>query len=135
MLDICVISSEFSEWSLLTRTGPSGRGRQRLRGHDIACGQIDIGNAATDMTARMAEGVPQADGSLAVEPRMDPEHVANAVVYMASLPLDANVLFMTVMATKTTSNGRGRGGGLRPRSGGSNPVSLTDRCPRSIEPV
>jgi NAD(P)-dependent dehydrogenase (short-subunit alcohol dehydrogenase family) len=77
------------------------------RKHDIACGQIDIGNAATDMTARMAEGVPQADGSLAVEPRMDPEHVANAVLYMASLPLEANVLFMTVMATKMPFVGRG----------------------------
>jgi NAD(P)-dependent dehydrogenase (short-subunit alcohol dehydrogenase family) len=77
------------------------------RRYDIACGQIDIGNAATDMTARMAEGVPQADGSLAVEPRMDPEHVAQAVVYMAGLPLEANVLFMTVMATKMPFVGRG----------------------------
>jgi NAD(P)-dependent dehydrogenase (short-subunit alcohol dehydrogenase family) len=77
------------------------------RNFDIACGQIDIGNAATPMTAKMAEGVPQADGHLAVEPRMDPVHVANAVVYMASLPLDANVLTMTVMATKMPFVGRG----------------------------
>ncbi len=77
------------------------------RKYDIACGQIDIGNAATEMTEVMAEGVPQADGSLAVEPRMDVEHVARAVVHMASLPLDANVLFMTVMATKMPFVGRG----------------------------
>lgn len=77
------------------------------RKYDIACGQIDIGNAATDMTARMKEGVPQADGSRAPEPTMDVEHVARAVVYMASLPLDANVLSMTVMATKMPFVGRG----------------------------
>ena len=77
------------------------------RPFDIACGQIDIGNAATPMTARMAEGVPQADGSVAVEARMDVEDVARAVVYMASLPLDANVLTMTVMATKMPYVGRG----------------------------
>ena len=77
------------------------------RKYDIACGQIDIGNAGTDMTARMKAGVPQADGSLAVEPTIDAEHVARAVVYMASLPLDANVLFMTVMATKMPFVGRG----------------------------
>ena len=77
------------------------------RAHDIACGQIDIGNAATDMTARMMEGVPQADGSIRAEPRMDPVHVARAVVYMAGLPLDANVQFMTVMATKMPFIGRG----------------------------
>jgi NAD(P)-dependent dehydrogenase (short-subunit alcohol dehydrogenase family) len=77
------------------------------RKYDIACGQIDIGNAATEMTERMKEGVPQADGSTAVEPRMDPRHVASAVVYMASLPLDANVQFMTVMATKMPFVGRG----------------------------
>src|SRR5262249_49319908 len=70
------------------------------RRYNIACGQIDIGNAAPDMTARMKEGVPQADGSIAVEPTIDPEHVAGAVVYMARLPLDANVQFMTLMATK-----------------------------------
>jgi NAD(P)-dependent dehydrogenase (short-subunit alcohol dehydrogenase family) len=77
------------------------------RKHDIAVGQIDIGNAATDMTERMTAGVAQADGSTAVEPRMDVAHVASAVVYMASLPLDANVQFMTVMATKMPFIGRG----------------------------
>ncbi len=77
------------------------------RKYDIACGQIDIGNAATEMTARMKNGVPQADGTLAVEPTMDVEHVARAVVYMASLPLDANVLSMTVMATRMPFVGRG----------------------------
>jgi NAD(P)-dependent dehydrogenase (short-subunit alcohol dehydrogenase family) len=77
------------------------------RKHDIACGQIDIGNAATVLTANMAKGVPQADGSLAVEPTIDPEHVARAVVYMASLPLEANVPFITVMATKMPYAGRG----------------------------
>jgi NAD(P)-dependent dehydrogenase (short-subunit alcohol dehydrogenase family) len=77
------------------------------RKHDIACGQIDIGNAATDMTTRMAAGVPQANGEIAAEPRMDVAHVARAVVYMASLPLDANVQFMTVMATKMPYVGRG----------------------------
>jgi NAD(P)-dependent dehydrogenase (short-subunit alcohol dehydrogenase family) len=77
------------------------------RKFDIACGQIDIGNAATDMTARMENGVPQADGTMRVEPRMDPAHVASAVVYMASLPLDANVQFLTVMATKMPFIGRG----------------------------
>ena len=77
------------------------------RKYDIACGQIDIGNAATELTARMAQGVPQANGQIAVEPLMDVEHVANAVLYMANLPLDANVLFMTVMATKMPFVGRG----------------------------
>jgi NAD(P)-dependent dehydrogenase (short-subunit alcohol dehydrogenase family) len=77
------------------------------RQYDIACGQIDIGNAATDMTARMKEGVLQASGEKAVEPTMDVEHVARAVLYMASLPLDANVLFLTVMATKMPLVGRG----------------------------
>lgn len=77
------------------------------RRYDIACGQIDIGNAATEMTARMVEGVPQANGTVAVEPRMDVAHVAQAVVYMAGLPLDANVLFMTVMATQMPLVGRG----------------------------
>jgi NAD(P)-dependent dehydrogenase (short-subunit alcohol dehydrogenase family) len=77
------------------------------REHDIAVGQIDIGNAETPMTAKMKEGVFQADGSTAVEPTMDVECVANAVVYMASLPLEANVLFMTVMATKMPYVGRG----------------------------
>jgi NAD(P)-dependent dehydrogenase (short-subunit alcohol dehydrogenase family) len=77
------------------------------RPYDIACGQIDIGNAATDMTARMAEGILQASGQVVPEPRMDVEEVARAVVYMASLPLDANVQFMTVMATKMPFIGRG----------------------------
>jgi NAD(P)-dependent dehydrogenase (short-subunit alcohol dehydrogenase family) len=77
------------------------------RKYDIACGQIDIGNAATEMTAKMANGVPQASGAIAVEPTMDVECVAKAVVYMASLPLDANVLFLTVMATKMPFVGRG----------------------------
>jgi NAD(P)-dependent dehydrogenase (short-subunit alcohol dehydrogenase family) len=77
------------------------------RKYDIACGQIDIGNAATEMTARMTRGVPQANGTTAVEPVMDVENVANGVVYMASLPLDANVQFLTVMATKMPFVGRG----------------------------
>ena len=77
------------------------------RKYDIACGQIDIGNAATEMTARMKNGVPQPNGSIAVEPTMDVGHVASAVVYMASLPLDANVQFLTVMATKMPFIGRG----------------------------
>ena len=77
------------------------------RAYDIACGQIDIGNAATAMAARMTKGVPQADGRLASEPVMDVQHVVRAVVYMASLPLDANVPFLTVMATKMPFVGRG----------------------------
>ncbi len=77
------------------------------RKYDIACGQIDIGNAATDMTARMKQGVPQASGAVEPEPTMDVECVARAVVYMASLPLDANVLFLTVMATRMPFVGRG----------------------------
>jgi NAD(P)-dependent dehydrogenase (short-subunit alcohol dehydrogenase family) len=77
------------------------------RKHDIACGQIDIGNAHTELAARMANGVPQANGSIAVEPLMDVNHVASAVLYMASLPLDANVQFMTIMATKMPFVGRG----------------------------
>ena len=77
------------------------------RKYDIACGQIDIGNAATEMAARMATGVPQANGEIAVEPLMDVAHVASAVVYMASLPIIANVQFMTVMATKMPFVGRG----------------------------
>jgi NAD(P)-dependent dehydrogenase (short-subunit alcohol dehydrogenase family) len=77
------------------------------RPFDIACGQIDIGNAATDMTAAMSRGVPQANGALAPEPTMDVRHVADAVVYMANLPLDANVPFLTVMATKMPFIGRG----------------------------
>src|SRR5437867_7807885 len=77
------------------------------RAYDIACGQVDIGNAATEMTERMKSGVPQPNGSMMVEPRIDPQHVADAVLYMASLPLDANVLFLTVMATKMPFVGRG----------------------------
>jgi len=78
-----------------------------LTKYDIACGQIDIGNAATEMTARMAKGVPQANGTVEVEPTMDVQNVARAVAYMASLPLDANVQFLTVMATKMPFVGRG----------------------------
>ena len=77
------------------------------RKYDIACGQIDIGNATTDLTAKMKKGVPQADNSIQVEPTMSVENVANAVLYMASLPLDANVLTMTVMSTKMPFVGRG----------------------------
>jgi NAD(P)-dependent dehydrogenase (short-subunit alcohol dehydrogenase family) len=77
------------------------------RKYDIACGQIDIGNALTDRTQRMENGVPQANGTMAPEPTMDPLHVANAVLYMAGLPLEANVQFMTVMATKMPFVGRG----------------------------
>ena len=77
------------------------------RPHDIACSQIDIGNAATELTERMTEGVLQANGTKAPEPRMDLRHVADAVLYMANLPLDANVMFMTVMATKMPFAGRG----------------------------
>ncbi|MBU9180805.1 SDR family oxidoreductase [Burkholderia multivorans] len=77
------------------------------RAYNIACGQIDIGNAATALTERMTQGVPQADGSMAPEPRMDVAHVANAVVQMASLPLDANILNMTIMATTMPFVGRG----------------------------
>jgi NAD(P)-dependent dehydrogenase (short-subunit alcohol dehydrogenase family) len=77
------------------------------RKYDIACGQIDIGNAHTEMAARMAAGVPQANGQIAIEPLMDVAHVANSVLYMASLPLDANVQFLTVMATKMPFVGRG----------------------------
>jgi NAD(P)-dependent dehydrogenase (short-subunit alcohol dehydrogenase family) len=77
------------------------------RKYDICCGQIDIGNAATEMTERMTAGVPQASGEMMVEPRMDVRHVAEAVLYMANLPLDANVQFMTVMATAMPFIGRG----------------------------
>ena len=77
------------------------------RKYDIACGQIDIGNAAVERTGRMEKGMPQANGSVAVEPRMSADDVARAVVYMASLPLEANVQFMTVMATKMPYIGRG----------------------------
>ncbi len=77
------------------------------RKYDIACGQIDIGNAATELTERMATGVPQASGVVIPEPRLDLRYVADAVLYMASLPLEANVQFMTVMATKMPFVGRG----------------------------
>ncbi len=77
------------------------------RKHDIACGQIDIGNAVTPLAIKMKSGVPQADGSIKPEPMMDVSHVGSAVVYMDSLPLDANVLFMTVMATNMPFVGRG----------------------------
>ncbi len=77
------------------------------RRHDIACGQIDVGNAATEMTQRMAGGMAQASGEVLIEPRIHVKHVADAVVYMASLPLDANVQFLTVMATKMPFVGRG----------------------------
>jgi NAD(P)-dependent dehydrogenase (short-subunit alcohol dehydrogenase family) len=77
------------------------------RKYDIACGQIDIGNAHTPMAARMADGVPQADGSIKPEPLMDVAHVGSTIRYMASLPLDANVQFITVMATKMPFIGRG----------------------------
>ena len=77
------------------------------RKYDIACSQIDIGNAATERTAKFAKGIPQANGTIAVEPLMDVAHVARAVVFMASLPLDANVQFLTVMPTKMPFIGRG----------------------------
>jgi NAD(P)-dependent dehydrogenase (short-subunit alcohol dehydrogenase family) len=77
------------------------------RAHDIACSQIDIGNAETELAAKMAKGVPQADGSIKPEPLMDVAHVARAVLYIANLPLDANVPFMTLMATKMPFVGRG----------------------------
>ena len=77
------------------------------RKYDIACGQIDIGNAATDITSKMATGVPQANGTIAVEPLMDLSHVGSAVLYMAGLPLDTNVQFLTIMATKMPFVGRG----------------------------
>jgi NAD(P)-dependent dehydrogenase (short-subunit alcohol dehydrogenase family) len=77
------------------------------RSYNIACGQIDIGNAATDMTAKMKDGVPQADGSVRPEPTINAQHVADGVLYMASLPLEANVQFLTVMATRMPFIGRG----------------------------
>ncbi len=77
------------------------------RAWNIACGQIDIGNAATPMTERMTKGVPQPNGTSMIEPRMDTQHVADAVLHMASLPLEANILFMTVMATQMPFVGRG----------------------------
>ncbi|HXK20048.1 MAG TPA: SDR family oxidoreductase [Polyangiaceae bacterium] len=77
------------------------------RKYDIACGQIDIGNAATELTERMTQGMPQANGTTMAEPRMDVAHVGNAVLQMANLPLDANILCMTIMATKMPFVGRG----------------------------
>ena len=77
------------------------------RKYDIACSQIDIGNAATEMTERMTKGVMQANGEMAIEPRMDVKHVADAIVHIANLPLEANVQFMTIMATKMPYVGRG----------------------------
>jgi NADP-dependent 3-hydroxy acid dehydrogenase YdfG len=77
------------------------------RKYDIACGQIDIGNASTDMTQKIEKGILQANGSIEVEPTMNAQHIAHAVSYMASLPLDANVQFMTIMATKMPFIGRG----------------------------
>jgi NAD(P)-dependent dehydrogenase (short-subunit alcohol dehydrogenase family) len=77
------------------------------RKYDIACSQIDVGNAQTELAARMAKGVPQADGTIAAEPLMDVDHVARVIVYLAGLPLDVNVLFMTIMATKMPFVGRG----------------------------
>jgi len=77
------------------------------RQHDIACSQIDIGNAATEMTERMTKGVPQPNGTTMVEPRMDVAHVGSAVLHMSNLPLDANVQFMTIMASKMPFVGRG----------------------------
>jgi NAD(P)-dependent dehydrogenase (short-subunit alcohol dehydrogenase family) len=77
------------------------------RPFDIACGQIDIGNAATEITGVISQGIPQADGSIRAEPTFDPQHVADAVLYMASLPLDANVQFLTITATKMPFIGRG----------------------------
>jgi NAD(P)-dependent dehydrogenase (short-subunit alcohol dehydrogenase family) len=77
------------------------------RAYNIACGQIDIGNAVTEMTERMTQGVPQPNGEMMIEPRMDVEHVANAIVQMAGLPLDTNIQTMTIMATKMPFVGRG----------------------------
>jgi NADP-dependent 3-hydroxy acid dehydrogenase YdfG len=77
------------------------------RAHDICASQIDIGNAVTPMTERMTKGVPQPNGTMMVEPRMDVQHVAEAIVYMAGLPKESNVLTMTVMATKMPYVGRG----------------------------
>ena len=77
------------------------------RANDIACSQIDVGNAATEMTERMANGIMQANGSMAVEPRMNVDHVGDAIVFIANLPLDANVLFMNIMASKMPFVGRG----------------------------
>jgi NAD(P)-dependent dehydrogenase (short-subunit alcohol dehydrogenase family) len=88
-------------------TGLTKTGALDGRKYDIAVGQIDIGNARTEMAARMANGVPQADGSIKPEPLMDVKHVGDAVLHMANLPLDVNVQFMTIMATKMPFVGRG----------------------------
>ena len=77
------------------------------RKYDIACTQIDIGNAATEMTERMTGGVIQADGTTKIEPRFDPVHIGNAIAQISAMPLDTNVLFMTIMATKMPFVGRG----------------------------
>jgi NAD(P)-dependent dehydrogenase (short-subunit alcohol dehydrogenase family) len=77
------------------------------RKYDIACGQIDIGNAATSMAVAMQQGILQANGTVAIEPTIDVTHVAQAILYMANLPLEANVPFLTVMATKMPYTGRG----------------------------
>src|SRR5215813_1910113 len=100
-LSVAYTSTKHAITGLTKQTALDGRP------FDICCGQIDIGNAATPMTARMAKGVPQANGTVEIEPTMDVEIVARAVVQMASLPLDANILFMTVMATKMPFVGRG----------------------------
>ena len=104
------ISKEESAGAKNAKHGVTGLTRSASlegRAYDIACGQIDIGNAMTDLAARMAKGVPQAHGEIAVEPLMDVEVVAQSVLYMANLPLEANVLFHTVMATKMPFVGRG----------------------------
>lgn len=98
---VCYTATKHAITGLTKATSLDGRK------YDIACGQIDIGNAATEMTERMTKGVQQANGTFEPEPRMNADHVASAVVYMASLPLDANVQFMTVMATKMPFVGRG----------------------------
>ena len=101
--------SSIGKVAIVTGAGSGIGERTALDGrkYNIACGQIDIGNAATKMTERMKTGVAQANGAIAVEPTMDLDHVAGAVVYMASLPLEANVQFLTVMATKMPYIGRG----------------------------
>src|SRR4029079_10462085 len=88
-------------------TGLTRPARLEGRGYDSACSQIDIGNARTELAARMEKGVPQADGSIRAEPLMDVDHVGRTVAYLAALPLDVNVLFMTIMATKMPFVGRG----------------------------
>jgi len=102
------LAGKVSEWPVPTprfARGPAAAPDGRK--YDIACGQIDIGNALTGLAANFAKGVPQTNGSIAVEPLMDVAHVASTVVHMAGLPLDANVQFVTVMATKMPFVGRG----------------------------